>query len=322
MNRFVIYFKNFLRRTAHPALIVFLLISFVLWYINKLSHDYTATVTVPVSIENNPNSALGVIENSQEVECLIEGAGYRLLTYKLFPKRHRAAVDISRVELRPVASGDRNEVTIGSLYNALAAQITDVKVLSVLTPRFEIVASPVKSKRVPVLSRIRIEYDPRFMPVSPLVLIPDSLTVQSLDVLLDTLRGVYTVPRSFTEVHGSLSGKIPLSPIPDVLLPVDEVRYDIRVEEYTETDLTLPIEVRNYPDRLSPVIIPSEAVVRVNVRRSDYANASPEHIRLYINYGDRASNLDRRYKIRAETTEGIVVREIIPLYAELLFEKN
>lgn len=317
-SHFVQYIVKNIRRVSHPALIIFVLISFGLWYINKLSHVYTTSVTIPVRIENSANSPVGVVDNEHAVECRIEGPGYKLLMYKMFPERHGVTIDFNRIDARPV-SGSVSEVTLSSLFNALSVQVTEVKVLSILTPRFEIVTSPLQSKKLPVISRIQVDCASQFMQIHPAVLTPDSLEVKSLSVLLDTMKGIYTERRYFSDVNGSLSGRIPLVVGPDVIVPVKEVEYSIDIEEYTEIDLQLPVSVDNDPEDLVPLVLPDLVSVKLNVCRSKYGDAVPGKVRAYVDYNDRKTNIDKRYKVYVEGGDGIFVKDISPRYVELVF---
>lgn len=321
-QKLIPYLKKTFSGINHPVFIAALVVSFGLWYLNKLGHTYTTTVTLPVSIENSADSPVGVLENSNDVECRVEGSGYELLRYRMFPKRNAITIPLRNIDIQTVEGTNRSEVTHSSLYNAVGAQMTDIRLLSILTPRIEITTAPFRTKKVPVRSRIEVEFRNPFMPIGEMKFVPDSLEVKSLDFLLDTLQAVYTQHREYTQVDGSLSGRIALEPVRDVVFTIDEVEFDLRVEEYTEIPLTLPITLENAPVDLVPVILPGEVSVRLNVVRSRYASASSGEIRAFIDYADRETNIGKQYKVYVPVSEGIVVKEISPLYVELVFEEQ
>ncbi|MCD8185736.1 MAG: hypothetical protein LUD68_04550 [Rikenellaceae bacterium] len=323
MNRQIIPFlKKILSGIYTPVMIAAIVISLALWYLNKLGHTYTTTVTVPVTIVNDAESAVGVLDNETDIECRVEGTGYELLKYRWTPRNQLTEIDLRRLDLRQVEGTNRSEITHTSLYNAIADQWKDIRLLAILTPRIEISTAPFRTKTVPVFSRIDMDFRNQYMPLGPVVLSPDSIEVKSLAFVVDTLEAVYTVYRHFNHVNGPLSGTIDLQEIPGVVFPVDEVGFYLTVEEYTEIELELPLGLLNAPENRRPVILPGQVNVRLNVASSKYASAQSGEIRAYIDYDDRLTNMGKQYKVYVPVPEGIVVKEISPLYVELIFEER
>ena len=321
-QKLIPYLKKVFSGVNTPVLIAAVLIAFGLWYLNKLGHTFTTTVMIPVTIVNSPEAGVGVLQNENEVECRVEGTGYDLLKYRWAPRKHLLRIDLRRVDLRAIEGSNRSEVTHTSLYNAISEQLTEIRLLSILTSHIEISTAPFNTKKIPVRSRLDIEFRNQFMPLGPVVFIPDSVEVKSLDFLLDTLQAVYTEYRDYTNVNGSLSGRVGLEPIPDVVFVTDEVAFDLAVEEYTEEVLPLPLSLRNAPEGRIPVIVPDEVSVRLNVVRSRYASISSGEIRAWIDYEDRLTNIGKQFKVYVPVPEGITVNEISPLYVELVFEEQ
>ncbi|MDL2230179.1 hypothetical protein LJB87_00090 [Alistipes sp. OttesenSCG-928-L06] len=321
-QKIVPYLKKVFSGINHPMMIAAIVIAFGMWYLNKLGHTYTTTIVLPVTIVNSAESPVGVLWNENNVECRVEGNGYELLKYRWSPRRHRLEIDLRRIDLRPAGENRLSEVTHTSLFNAVQEQLKEIRLLSILTPRIEIATAPFNTKTVPVRSRIEVDFRNQYMPIGPVRFDPDSIEVKSLEFLLDTLQAVYTKHREFSGVNGSLSGRIELEPIADVVYPVGEATFGLTVEEYTEIDLQLPLSLHNAPEGRLPVILPGQVSVRLNVARSRYASASSGEIRAYIDYDDRATNVGKQFKVYVPVPEGIVVKEVSPLYVELIFEEQ
>ncbi len=321
-QKIVLFLKKTFQGINTPVMILALLLSLGLWYINKLGHRYATTVTLPIRIENSADNTIGVLQQEHRIECRIEGAGYRLLPYTLFPGRQTVTIDLRRIDVRSGEEGEPGEVTLASLASAVSEQLTDVRLVSILTPRLEIVTSPLRSQRLPVRSRLRFELRNPYMQIGPVHLYPDSMEVKTLSVVLDTLQALYTETRSFEDVTASLSGRIGLVQPPEVILPLTEVGYEVVVEEYTEVDLTLPLTLRNGPADRTAVILPEAVKVKLNVSSSRYARVSSGEIAAFIDYDDRLTNLGTPYKVHIPVEEGIVVKEIAPLYVELVFQEE
>ncbi len=230
MQRLLAFLKRPFSGVNHTALIVATVVAFGLWYINKLGHVYTATVVLPVSITGSADSRAGVLENQNEVECRVEGTGYELLRYRLFPRRNVITIPVDHVELAPIARSDRSEVSLSSLFSALSAQMTDLRLLSIVTPRIEVATAPMRSRQVPVQSRISVRFQSNFRATGPMRFNPKTVEIRSLDPLIDTLTAVCTERQEYTGINGSLSGRVALVPIPGVIFSTNEVEFDLPVE--------------------------------------------------------------------------------------------
>jgi hypothetical protein len=322
MQKTVSFLKKTFQGINTPVMILALLLSLGLWYINKLGHRYTVDVTLPVHIVNSADSPIGVLQQEHRIECRIEGAGYRLLAYTLFPDRQTVSIDLRRLDVLPAGADGLSEITLSSLSNAIDGQLGDVRLVSIDLPRFEVAASPLRSKMLPVRSRVRLELRNPYMQIGPVRLYPDSLEVKTLEIVLDTLQAVYTEARSFDDLATPLSGRIGLVSPPGVLLPLAEVGYRVAVEEYTEVDLSLPLTLHNAPPERTAVILPEEISVRLNVSRSRYASVSSGAIAAFIDYKERTTNLGSAYRVHLPVGEGIEVKEIVPLYVELVFQQE
>jgi len=322
VKKYLKLFVSVLKRAMDPIFIIFVMIAFGLWDFNKLGNNYDTNIIIPVKIENNVNRTMGILADTYDVECRVNGEGYKLIKYKLHPETNTEYVDISRLDITPVENSVESEIRPSSLFTALSSQLTDINLISIITPPLRIVTSDIKVKRVPVISRIAVEYERQYMQIGEISIDPDSIDVRSVEPLLDTLKGVYTESRHFYNVNRSLRGYVPLTPIENIVLPIENVSYSIEVDEYTELELSLPVEVINVPPDLIPITLPSEVTVKVNISRIRFSDNIENDIRLYVDYNDNLINIDKYFKIYTEECEGIFIKSMDPLYVELLFEKK
>lgn len=323
MQRTVTTLRKTIQGINVPVTVTALLLALAMWYINKLEHTYATTVELPIRIENSADNTIGVLESDYRIGCRIEGAGYELLAYTLLPRRRALSIDLSRVEVLPTGEEGLSEIALPSLAAAVAEQLGGgIRLVSILTPRLEVVAAPLHTKKLPIRSRIDLQLRNPYMQIGPVRLFPDSIEVKTLGVVLDTLRAVYTEARSFDDVAASLSGRIGLRQPPDVMLPVTEVGYQVTVEEFTEVDLTLPLTLRNGPSGRTALILPDRVAVRLDVSRSRYDNVAQGRLTAWIDYDERMTNIGQQYKVHLSTEGGIEVKEVAPLYVELVFEQE
>ena len=82
--------KNRLHHYLSPTFLLLLAISFMMWYLIKLGHTYTADVMVPVNVEGT----------RIRVKCEVQGSGYRIFAHR-FLRRSDIQVTMSEVDVTP-----------------------------------------------------------------------------------------------------------------------------------------------------------------------------------------------------------------------------
>ena len=78
MHKILLYAKVTARRFSNPVFFGLLGLSFLLWYITKLSYTYTTDITIPVRIDSTQYT----------VRCNVEGIGYQILMHQWTPRKN------------------------------------------------------------------------------------------------------------------------------------------------------------------------------------------------------------------------------------------
>ena len=116
MHKILLYAKVTARRFSNPVFFGLLGLSFLLWYITKLSYTYTTDITIPVRIDSTQYT----------VRCNVEGIGYQILMHKWTPRKNT-------VILSAVVPGSY-DISTFALQNIISAKISDLKIKSVEAP--------------------------------------------------------------------------------------------------------------------------------------------------------------------------------------------
>lgn len=113
-----------LRRLSNPVFLVLLLLSFVLWYVVKLSYTYTTYINIPVYVD----------DVRYNVRTNVEGNGYQILLQNIAPRRNSVELSSEDLDLTPSALyPDMYEVPPLVLQNQISSKITELKIISVET---------------------------------------------------------------------------------------------------------------------------------------------------------------------------------------------
>ena len=93
MHKILLYAKVTARRFSNPVFFGLLGLSFLLWYITKLSYTYTTDITIPVRIDSTQYT----------VRCNVEGIGYQILMHKWTPRKNTVILSADNIAVNPSA---------------------------------------------------------------------------------------------------------------------------------------------------------------------------------------------------------------------------
>ncbi|MCE5347810.1 MAG: hypothetical protein LLG13_16200 [Bacteroidales bacterium] len=119
--------KKEVRGINHDAVIFifFLLLSFVLWYLNSLQKEIEADIRYPVKYINVPKGR-ALVENSQaKLVLYLKGSGYSILKLKVTNKKPQIVIDFSKVNYKRVPESRNPEyyIVTSGLTKSLAVQL-------------------------------------------------------------------------------------------------------------------------------------------------------------------------------------------------------
>jgi len=114
------------------ALVFFLFLSFILWYLNSLKKEMESSVNYPVKYINLPDEMVKQGSFSSEITINLEGTGFSLLKLKSSFRKSPIIIDISSAGLNKISSSEYFLIT-ESLVPVISKQLNrdGVKILSV-----------------------------------------------------------------------------------------------------------------------------------------------------------------------------------------------
>ncbi len=106
-------------------------------------------------------------------------------------------------------------------------------------------------RRVPIILRDSLTFAPGYHLLPPPLLSLDSVTVTGPVSVVEQIVGWETQLLTLSNLKGNVVRSVPLvKPPASITLSISEVQVTIRVEQFTEKSLFVPLQVRNAPDSL------------------------------------------------------------------------
>ncbi len=255
------------KKTNFNSFFFFLFFAVVIWIFVQFSKQYNEVIDIPVNYVNIPPDKLLDANNPSVLKLRMEENGFRIAWFSLFPPT--LDVDVSKA----VQQNDQLWYFIDDNRNDIVSQLNinfeDSRfVKDVLVIDFE----QMKEKKLPVVSRIELEFAAGYSATDPLQLQPDSVRVSGPDALLDTLSRLYTEKLNLKKIKETASGKIKIDTSGFKHLTVHQpvLNYLLEVEKFTEGSVQVPIELVNVPEDLNVVIFPKETLLFYQVALKEY----------------------------------------------------
>ncbi len=292
---------------------LFVLVATVLWYLTKLSHEYTVDIKHRVRLEGHPKGALLVGDPSRQVWLRLRGRGHTLLEFKAFSSEQPFEVDLGGADAytrRSAGRGVLNRIQMAALFGP---QLPSGLVLeSVLTDSISCEFSPLARRRLPVRSQLSYRLASQHVAVGPLELAPDSLWVEGPRAELEGLDSVVTVSADLGELRESFDSVVRLLPLASELdMEVGEVSVRIPVSEFTQKELEVELRAVGVPDSLAVDLLPKTVSVRCAVELGSYRRLAAKDIDLYCEFSPYA--MDGRYIVQVgRLPKGVIGVEITP----------
>ena len=277
--------KNPLRQMAETdrkVLAICLGAALAFWVILNLSREYTVSETIPIDYVVDPERVIKGRSGTKSVDVTLTGSGWNLLLESI-----RSNPPVAEVEV-----GAEDEVTLSEVEfkRQITRKLTSGK-LKVELPGFQpqVVETEAKQgKRVPLVSRVRINYAPGHRPTSRVRLIPDSITVSGSEEMLATIEEWATEELIVDGVDDYLERIISLADAPEdtLVLSRQQAILVVEVEAFIEESFTVPIRLSGGRPGARYEFSPQLAELRVNLPQSEYGTFDNDDFELVADLTD------------------------------------
>ena len=298
----------------------FMLFAGIGWLMNKLSADYLRTVPYRIDFYTSNNTHR--LFNSETFMFLqIHMDGFSAM------RHNYSEQNIIRIDLGDkIMSKTRNYVLATDIFQKISDQLGDGKKLISINPDtiyFSYIDQ--QSKLLPVVPKLSITFANEYMQRGNIIISPDSIWVSAEQNILDALTEIPCIAKKYENLNKSISGdlEIDLNKIAKVSLSQKKVNFKINVERYSESTITVPLQIINQPNNLDVMIFPREVEVKYRANIADFAKIKSSDFTLTTDYEYLGKSLSRNIKIDiTKIPESILQIELYPEFVELVVNKK
>lgn len=253
--------------------LIFLVIATVLWFVIKLSKEYTTQTVIDLVYTEVPvNKWISTPE--QALKCSFVADGFVVLGNKMVPARRRVvSIPLDEVPYR-LEGGFTYSISsqyvverVADWLNVPAGNVT------VNEDKLYFNMEDLQSRQLPVAVPLDVQTQRQFQLYGDPRVTPDRVTVYGPKNLLDTLSKVWCQPVTALDVGETFQRTVSLDLMDGAIrCDVDRVDVVVPVERYTERDLEVPVEA---DDSLELRFFPETVKLKCMIPIRDYAAIGP-----------------------------------------------
>lgn len=269
-------------------------IAFVFWLITKLSYQYKDVVEIKIEY-NAPPHKVFTHPPAQMLRVDIQGRGWDLLGL-IFTG--------NRVITIPVAENDPSIISTTSLHSKVMKFVPEVDILNIYPENIYIQTENAATKKVPVILEHQIRFAALHQFVDTIHIEPRFVEIKGpISVIKDIHHWKTKLFAPAKEVNKDIDVELELAAHSNksVTCSTVKVRCIGSVEQVTEKEIEIPIEVLNAPDDLLLVILPKKIKITCMVGLSSYDKLNAEQFKVIADFAN--VDLSRQKSVRVVVQE-------------------
>ncbi|HPD95346.1 MAG: hypothetical protein H6537_00695 [Bacteroidales bacterium] len=299
----------------------FLFVSTALWFLIKLSHEYTSDLVYPIKFENTPKGKVIVGSPPEYIHIKAKALGHTLLKYKLMSLFRPIEINLSVVTPVKNSVGIQYAVSIQKQYNNIVEQVaSDITVMGIEPKTLYLEFADVVTKKVPVIPIVNATFAKQYMLAGRIKTTPEEVEITGPSAIVDTISSIKTKNVILNQLDEERSVKATLKPYGQTTCNPDRVILFIPVETFTEATLKVPITIEGVPDSVDVIVLPSDISVRFNVVISKYFSVKPIHFKAVVNYSEISKGIKQAKVNIVQSPNYITITDYEPKFVDVLIK--
>lgn len=228
----------------------------------SLNRTYIRTFTLPVVFNNVPVNKK-IVSKEVNLKATIKSTGWDLLTNNI--EKKKVKIDLADYAIK-------NSINFSNSKFLINENIKNLKIETVVPSFFIVQFEDLFTKRVAIKSNFKTELPPNFF-VKKYRYFPDSITISSDKETLKEIEYIEAEIITITE-NDSIKDQLILKSNPKIKIDKIDITGYFEIEEYSEKEFKLSINIENKPKNVDLVFFPEEVILKCLIPFSDYEKIS------------------------------------------------
>ncbi|MBP8792749.1 MAG: hypothetical protein KBH29_06180 [Lutibacter sp.] len=312
-----------LRKNGKAKIFVFFLfLTSIIWFLIAFSKRYNASTEAKVNFYNAPNDQLFLSSSVSTMKVLVNASGFNILKYRINPPK--ISFDLKKSVKKDTQFYIVSNTQLNEVKTSLSKEST---LLKFLTDTIFVEFSKNISKKVPIISGLKINFKLGYNLIEDLRITPDSIKISGPKRVIDSIFEVSTTKKEINDIYEDvieeLYIKLP-SKAKNVFITNEKITIEGKVDKFTEGTFVLPVTIVNKPEGIKIAPFPKEIEVVYQSALSHFSKIKKNDITIVFDYSQYQRDSLVRYltPIVKEKSSLISSLKINPTQIEFLIQKN
>lgn len=285
-------------RRKVQAFFICLLVSVFIWFTRELSKDFSTTLSVPIEYIDVPDRLMLYGENPTTLSVSITSAGFDVFGQNVLGRVGSVKVSLAHLQGPGVTSFDEYFLQ-AQIKSAISSE---AELVSFAPKQISLDIARRTIKKIPVNASVSATVEEPYFLLGNPVATPDSVVIEGPAPMLDSLEFVSTTLVEFANVSETQTRNVRLNLPDQVSSDIREVDVEIKLDQWTEKSLDVPVEVVYQNETLMMKTFPHSTRVTCQVGLSEYNSINPDNFSVQVReYSEQ--ELKTGYKVALEIVD-------------------
>jgi len=289
-----------IERRHLPVFAFLLTLSTLFWILTVLSKDYTTTVHYKADFIDLPNDKLLINEEKIDLHLQVIAPGFTILAHRL---SFRNELPLSVSSFIPKKKGNYwNYFLLGEQSISQIQEVipTSMQLLHIQPNRIDLLLDEKAERVVPVKLKSSISFKDLFRQKEAVKLEPSTIVISGPKAVVEVFDEINTELLSLEDVDNNKTGEIEIQSLnhSEINYSAININWELKVEQFTEGEIKLPIEIKNIPKGYDIKLFPDEVTVSYLISLDEFDLVKPDmfaaHILFDADFKRQSVNLSRQ----------------------------
>ncbi len=209
------------------------------WFFNSLNKEYRTSFDYPLRFNYDRDSLVSVRKLPEYISLDVTSGGWNLL-------RNTAIFSPSPIEVNLEQTKGSTVLSWTELLPSFREQVGDIVINQILQDTLNVQIEPIREKKVKLaVDSLALSLAPDYRVVSRIELERDSVLLRGPASFIDTLRSVYILPVSESNIKNNFDRNVEVwVPLPSIMKSEPtSVAVAFDVAKYERVEISVPVEV-------------------------------------------------------------------------------
>ena len=308
INRLIVALR--IKKNQLPIFFFLLVLSSVFWVLIVLSKKYTTTVRYEATFVDLPKDKLLIDDKKVDLHLQVVAPGFTILANRL---RYRKYIPLSVSSFIPKRKGNKwnyywlGKQSISQLQDVLP---TNMQLLNVQPNRIDVMLDDKAERVIPVQIKTDLSFKELFRQKEPIRLDPSTIVISGPKAVVEVFSYVSTETLTLDNVSSNSYGTIKIQPLnhSEINYSLNNINWELKVEEYTEGEIISPINVKNIPKGYDIKLFPDEVFVNYLVSLDKFDLVKKDIFRTSVNFDYKKKRLPIELDFQADFIENVRIK--------------